>query len=416
MRLHGAGSAHPARRRAPTSALGHRPAPLASSSPDVEDASTSTPALRGADRAVLVVDGDYALSSRWLAVRQLVGKECAHGPDVPLTHHACRLYGSGSLASRADRGPNPSRRRTRRSPSRLCRRRRRGRRRLPHLRRLDPSTAVPLQVRASTCKRTCERMDSMRGHQRRPFARRYRARARCITPEVLGSDSAGRLRLSASPRAPSSRRIRTRATVLFGVVSGHRISGHRVELRRRRGCVRQPVAKAPSRCYVAPEARRQRSGGCGRGRLTVTTGTDIAPRRSLDQLSAPTPTPGARARRLSRAVQAAKSVPSATGNRIRTVQSIPGRSGSSQEATSRKSPSRLGCRGRRGRRSRAHGDAVAFKHAGEARSLGGDLLGPNARRDGLASLLIRLRTGGYDPRRRTIGAGWRRCRCRWTGW
>ena len=36
---------------------------------------------------------------------RVVGKECAHGSDVPLTHHACRTYGSGSLARRADRGP-----------------------------------------------------------------------------------------------------------------------------------------------------------------------------------------------------------------------------------------------------------------------------------------------------------------------
>ena len=108
-------------------------------------------------------------------------------------------------------GPNPCRRRTRRPPSRSRRRRRRGRRRLPHPRRLDPSTAVAQHVRANSCKRTCERMDSMRGHQRRPFARRYRARDTLHHAGSARSASARWLALSAGPRAPASRSGRGRA-------------------------------------------------------------------------------------------------------------------------------------------------------------------------------------------------------------
>ena len=50
------------------------------------------------------------------------------------------------------------------------------------------STAVAQHVRANSCKRTWRQMDGMRGHQRRPFARRYRARD---TPHHAGYVAAG---------------------------------------------------------------------------------------------------------------------------------------------------------------------------------------------------------------------------------
>jgi hypothetical protein len=173
-----------------------------------------------------------------------------------------------------------------------------------------------------------------------------------------------------------------------------------------------PSASARSRRHAAPEARQRRSGGCGGERLVATTGTDIDP-------AAPRSCPT----RISYCWSSDKLLVSCR-RRVRcrsphrpasaTVELIARRSG---RRASRRNPSRRCCRCCRWRRCRPpHGDALAFKHVCEARSLGGVLFGRDGGCDELVSSLIRMRAGDYDRRRRSIGAGWRRCPCRWTRW